>query len=49
MTLQYEELGKDEQCEGNSNVVLKDDLQGRLKPKDWNGNKKPSLTKTTKE
>ena len=40
MTLQYEGLDKDQQCEGNRDVVLKDDLQRRLKPKGWNGNKK---------
>lgn len=47
MTLQYE--GLDQQCEGNRDVVLKDDLQRRLKLTGWNGNngnKKLSLTTT---
>lgn len=30
MTLQYEELDKDQQCEGNRDVVLTDDLQRRF-------------------
>lgn len=43
MTLQCEELDKCQQCEGNRDVVLKDDLQRRLKLKGWNGNMKLTL------